>query len=136
MSRPIRCGVWRFWAASGRPTGCVCRAEAGRRLGDVAAALERGEAAAVAGYRYGATVAIDAGLIAAARAGVPAEPDLVAAARRGAATVFPLRAQDLMPRFEGPALGARLKELEARWIASGFELSRAALLSGGGESGG
>ena len=29
----------------------------------------------------------------------------------------------------GPALGAKLKELEARWIASGFTLSREQLLA-------
>jgi poly(A) polymerase len=35
-----------------------------------------------------------------------------------------------MPGLQGPALGARLKELEARWIASDFALSREALLGG------
>jgi poly(A) polymerase len=33
-----------------------------------------------------------------------------------------------MPALAGPALGARLRELEALWIASDFSLSREALL--------
>ncbi|MFZ9134034.1 MAG: hypothetical protein ACO21B_12585, partial [Gemmobacter sp.] len=37
-------------------------------------------------------------------------------------------AADLIPAHEGPALGARLAALEARWIASGFTLTREALL--------
>ena len=37
-------------------------------------------------------------------------------------------AADLIPAYEGPALGARLAALEARWIASGFTLTREALL--------
>ena len=47
---------------------------------------------------------------------------------RGALARFPLCAADLMPGLQGPALGARLKELEDRWIASGFALTRQDLL--------
>ena len=47
---------------------------------------------------------------------------------RGASAEFPIRPADLMPDYEGAALGARLRELEARWIASGFTLRRADLL--------
>jgi poly(A) polymerase len=39
-----------------------------------------------------------------------------------------VKARDLMPELQGPALGARLKELEDRWIASGFRLTRDELL--------
>ncbi|MEZ5885846.1 MAG: CCA tRNA nucleotidyltransferase [Paracoccaceae bacterium] len=46
----------------------------------------------------------------------------------GAAARFPLRAADL-PDLSGPALGQRLRELEARWIASDFSLSREQLLA-------
>ena len=45
------------------------------------------------------------------------------------AAVFPVAAADLMPDFTGPALGAKLAELEAQWIASGFSLDKAALLA-------
>ena len=43
---------------------------------------------------------------------------------RGAKARFPVKAADLMPDYTGPALGARLAELEQRWIASGFRLGR------------
>jgi len=39
-----------------------------------------------------------------------------------------LKAADLMPDYQGPALGKRLAELEDRWIASGFSLTKAQLL--------
>ncbi|MEL7343251.1 MAG: CCA tRNA nucleotidyltransferase, partial [Pseudomonadota bacterium] len=42
---------------------------------------------------------------------------------RGAAAKCPVSAADFMDRFAGPALGARLKDVEARWVASGFSLS-------------
>ncbi|TKA95670.1 CCA tRNA nucleotidyltransferase, partial [Cereibacter changlensis] len=45
-----------------------------------------------------------------------------------AAAKLPVSAADLMPALQGAALGARLREIEARWIASGFRLSREALL--------
>ena len=47
----------------------------------------------------------------------------------GAAAQFPVTAADLMPGLQGPALGARLATLEARWIASGFTLTKADLLA-------
>ena len=50
-------------------------------------------------------------------------------AERGAKARFPVKPADLMPGLEGAALGARLKELEARWIASGLTLTRAELLA-------
>ena len=42
---------------------------------------------------------------------------------------FPIRAADLIPSFSGPALGEKLADLEAQWIASGFTLTRKDLLS-------
>ncbi|WP_300518396.1 CCA tRNA nucleotidyltransferase [Aliiroseovarius sp.] len=47
----------------------------------------------------------------------------------GARGRFPVSAQDLMPAFQGAALGARLKTLEARWIASDFALTKEELLA-------
>ena len=41
---------------------------------------------------------------------------------------FPVAATDLMPDLKGPALGAKLKKLEQRWIDSGFALTRKDLL--------
>lgn len=48
---------------------------------------------------------------------------------RGLTARFPVSAADLMDRFEGPALGAKLKQLEARWVASGFTLTAEDLLA-------
>lgn len=45
-----------------------------------------------------------------------------------AAQVFPVRAADLMPQLTGPELGAKLRQLETRWIASGFFDKKADLL--------
>jgi len=47
---------------------------------------------------------------------------------RAAEAIFPIKAADLMPDYQGPALGKRLKELEAAWIASDFTLDAKALL--------
>lgn len=80
-------------------------------------------------YRHGLSVACDVFLLRAAVMGMSVPPGWRAEAERGAAAQFPLRAADLSDRFQGPALGARLKELETRWIASDFELSREQLLA-------
>ena len=46
--------------------------------------------------------------------------------------VFPLSGKDLVAAGvePGPAVGERLRELEERWIASGFSLTREMLLAG------
>jgi poly(A) polymerase len=97
-----------------------------KRLDAIAAAM--GGDPAASAYRHGAEAARDAALVAAASLGAPPPTDLAALVTRGAAARFPLRAADL-PALKGPALGAALKRLEADWIASGFALDRAALLS-------
>lgn len=80
------------------------------------------------GYRLGATDGGDIVLLRAVCLGGPLAPDALDEVRRGAAAVFPVRAADLMPGLGGPALGRRLAEIEARWIASGFSLTREDLL--------
>ena len=47
---------------------------------------------------------------------------------RGAESQFPVSAVDLMPEYRGPKLGEKLKQLEARWLASDLTLTREALL--------
>ena len=44
--------------------------------------------------------------------------------------IFPVSGKDLVARGAepGPEVGKRLKELEERWVESGFSLSRDALL--------
>ncbi|WP_095587788.1 CCA tRNA nucleotidyltransferase [Actibacterium ureilyticum] len=80
------------------------------------------------GYRLGVAAARDAVLLRASlmESPLPAGwPDDIAT---GAAAEFPVKARDLMPDYQGPALGAKLAELEDRWIASGFALDKEALL--------
>lgn len=90
-------------------------------LGDLSAPAELG-------YRLGAERAADVVLARAALFETPLPEGWQAEIARGAAAVFPVRPADLMPELQGAALGARLKELEAAWIASGLRASRAELL--------
>ena len=95
--------------------------------------LMRDQLGSVAGipeiaYRHGRDAAMNVALLRGALGGMGLAPDALAEADAGAAARFPLRAGDLMPACEGPALGARLKELESRWIASGFQLTKDELL--------
>ncbi|RWR29489.1 CCA tRNA nucleotidyltransferase [Sinirhodobacter populi] len=106
----------------------LSRAEA-RRLDLLRRAALEGAEAAVLGYRLGARDAADALLVRAALMGQPPAPDWCARIAFGAAQRFPVRATDLAPHYSGAALGARLRELEDRWIASGFALDRKALLA-------
>ena len=96
---------------------------------DLAALLGAvGMAPAQAGYRLGPARGLDAVLLTGALTNAEigaAAPDEVA---RGAEARFPVVAADLAP-LTGRALGARLKELEARWVASDFTLTREALLA-------
>lgn len=80
------------------------------------------------GYRHGADMAVDMLLLRCAFTEHPWNAALREQAMQGENARFPLRAQDLMPRFQGPALGAELARLEALWIASGFSLDGEALL--------
>jgi poly(A) polymerase len=79
-------------------------------------------------YRFGAKLALDIMLVRAAAIGQQLPLNYAVKLKKGAEARFPVRAADL-PSFSGSALGARLKELEERWIASDFELSREQLLS-------
>lgn len=88
-----------------------------------------GMPAAELGYRKGANPARDAILVGAALMGTPPRSTDLKAAVRGAAQVFPVTAADLMPDLEGAALGEALDRLKAEWIASDFELDRAALIA-------
>lgn len=90
--------------------------------------LETGFSAAELGYRQGLAMARDILVVRAAMMGQPLAPDALEQACHGAMQLFPVKAADLMPDYQGPALGKRLAELEQRWIASGFTLTRAQLL--------
>lgn len=81
------------------------------------------------GYRYGEEGGLHETLLRCAFFEQPWSEDLRTTLHTGAAARFPIKAADLIPDFTGPALGRKLAELEARWIASGFDLSRDDLLS-------
>ena len=80
-------------------------------------------------YRWGATEALESALLRAAVFEQGLAEGIEDDINRGASASFPLSAADLMPEFQGPALGQKLKDLERRWIASGFSLTRSDLLS-------
>ena len=92
------------------------------------AALGTMQPSAELGYHLGAELGADVALARASLLEMPLPEDWQAEIARGAEARFPLRARDL-PHLQGPELGAKLKELEARWIASDFRLSREALLA-------
>lgn len=73
-------------------------------------------------------MAADAALVLAASLGAPLSPAWETEIARGAAQVFPIKPADLMPALQGAALGAELRKLEDRWVASGFALTREDLL--------
>ena len=80
------------------------------------------------GYRYGIETGTDIVLLRGALLGEPVEAAMLETLRHGAEQVFPVRADDLIPAYEGKALGEKLHQLEDDWISSGFALSRDALL--------
>ena len=100
-----------------------------KRLDCLKAGMESTVGAAELAYRNGAETAHDVILLRAAVLGTPMPPDIENEIARGMNARFPISAADLMPGLQGPKLGARLAELESRWIASGFELSREQLLA-------
>ncbi|MFN3937587.1 MAG: CCA tRNA nucleotidyltransferase [Gemmobacter sp.] len=90
--------------------------------------LDSGRGPAELGYRLGPDLAQDVMLCRAALAGTDLSEDDAAQIAAGAVARFPLRAADLMPGLQGPALGAALRAAENRWIASDFRLGRDELL--------
>ena len=79
-------------------------------------------------YRHGRDTALDCAALRASVLEMPVAASALAEIDQGAKATFPLRPADLMPDLQGPALGDALKTLETRWIASGFALTRQALL--------
>jgi len=79
-------------------------------------------------FRDGAGIARGAALLRAALAEQMPDPNLSATIETAANATFPVAAADLMPEFDGKALGRRLREIEQMWIDSGFTLTREQLL--------
>ncbi len=84
--------------------------------------------AAELAYRYGFQFGLDVVLLRCAIFTTPLPKGLMDDLGQGGQAQFPVQALDLMPAYNGPALGVKLKELEACWIASGFGLGREELL--------
>lgn len=82
------------------------------------------------GYRLGAGIAKEVLMLNAALLEMPLAPGVLSQAILGAEQEFPIDAADLMPAYQGAALGAKLKELEAIWIGSNFTMNRETLLEG------
>ncbi|MFT4742836.1 MAG: poly(A) polymerase [Yoonia sp.] len=79
-------------------------------------------------YRHGAGAATDRYLIEQASMTQPVDAKRLADFESAAGQVFPVRAADLMPALQGAALGKALRLAEAKWIESGFTLTKADLL--------
>ena len=106
----------------------LSRAQA-RTLADLRQHAEAGTGAGELGYRLGQKDGLSAlALCAALRTRMP-DTSEIDALRTGAAATFPLSGSDLAHRIEGPALGRKLRELEAVWIASGFVATKSDLLA-------
>ncbi|MFA3920038.1 CCA tRNA nucleotidyltransferase [Ruegeria hyattellae] len=80
------------------------------------------------GYRIKAKLAVDSLVLRCALLEQPWNSQWKPQVESGAKARFPVSAGDLMPEFQGPALGAKLAELETKWIKSQFDLSRDELL--------
>jgi poly(A) polymerase len=105
----------------------LSRAEA-RDLAALRDALGDMASPAVLGWRLGADLATDAMLARAAALETPLPPGWREAIARGAGATFPVRAADL-PHLTGPALGAELKRLQARWLSADLKPGRDDLLN-------
>ncbi|PWG17037.1 CCA tRNA nucleotidyltransferase [Salibaculum griseiflavum] len=80
------------------------------------------------GYRLGREDGAKALVLRQAAIGQPVDESLLIQLETGSEQVFPIKAADLQPGVQGPALGDALRRLERDWIDSGFRLTRDALL--------
>ena len=80
-------------------------------------------------YRFGMNDGRDIMLLRNAVLERPWSRNIDSELEQGNAAYFPVKSTDLIAEFKGPALGARLAEMESRWIDSDFTLDRSALLA-------
>ncbi|WP_439522744.1 CCA tRNA nucleotidyltransferase [Marivita sp.] len=99
-----------------------------RRLAQYQSLISTNEPPLELGYRYGKEIAQDVLLLRAVLLESPFDLDGIQIAETGADARCPVKAGDLMPAYSGVALGNKLREVEDRWISSGFTLSKADLL--------
>lgn len=93
--------------------------------------LEMGSVTGLAelAYRFDRSTASDICVLRAAMFEQPVAESARDEIIKGSEAVFPLSAADLMPQYQGRALGDELRRREARWIASGFRLNKEELLT-------
>ena len=99
-----------------------------RRVIDLRDSVSNMRKLAEVAYRHDAKTALDVALLRGAMFENPLSPDVSDQIAKGANAAFPIKAADLMLTYQGPALGKRLRALEDKWIASGFSLTKEALL--------
>ncbi|WP_323767833.1 CCA tRNA nucleotidyltransferase [Antarctobacter sp.] len=78
-------------------------------------------------YRQGPEVAQTVMALRAASFGSPLTTDMAAPIAKGAEAKFPLKAKDLIPDYQGSALGEALRRAEDHWIAMEFAPDKADL---------
>ena len=105
----------------------LSRAEA-RDLAALREAIGSTDTPAALGWRLGLHRGLDAVLLRACVLEHPIGPLDMEEVGRGAAADFPVAAADLAP-LAGPALGARLKALQRRWLASNLRATKDDLLA-------
>ncbi len=86
------------------------------------------EDAEVLGYLFGREDGLDMALLTAARTDLVPPPDLVDRINSGASRRFPVKACQLPQELKGKAVGQALRELEKKWMESGFQLTAKDLL--------
>ncbi len=86
------------------------------------------KSAAALGWTFGQALAEDIILCRAALFEQAVPQHWQADVLRGVGAQLPVRAADLMPALQGPALGQALRQITARWLASDLTLTKAQLL--------
>lgn len=100
-----------------------------RRYAQIHAAAFEGQSLRKVAYENGADIATQAELIRCALAETMPLAQDIAKFERAGSQVFPVSSRDLMPEYEGAALGARLAQLKSAWLESDFKMTNSDLLA-------
>jgi poly(A) polymerase/tRNA nucleotidyltransferase (CCA-adding enzyme) len=100
-----------------------------QRFGVIKRAAYNGTSLLETAYEHGASTASQAYMLQNALSETMPDPAYLVVLRAAEEQIFPITARDLMPEFQGPALGARLAQLRKAWIASQFQLGKVELIS-------
>ena len=106
----------------------LSRAETGSNT-SVRDEIGSGLSSAALGWKLGETDALDTVLCRSALLETALPSQWQAEITRGVNSTLPVTADDLMPALQGPALGKKLREIEARWLASDLYLRKSDLLA-------